>query len=387
MSTTVDIFIALLRSVVTVTSEEISLSDTNFESLYSLAKFHDLAHLVYYELMQRNALGEGEMFRKFKAQYEMALFRHVKRDITINNIRNLFEEKKIPFVFLKGVVLMDLYPEPWMRTSSDIDVLVREEDLLNAENAFLSAGMKREQKGEYDISFTSKENFHIELHYSMLEDYTSEKVSRVMKKAWDYFLPKEACSSERIMQDEMFYFYHIAHMAKHFRNGGNGVRTIIDLWLLNHSLSFNQSKRYELLEEGGLRTFDDNARALSEKWFSNKENIALLHDFEDYIICGGIFGTSERNITIKKLKVGNRFVYYIRRVFLPYSKIKYTFPILQKAPFLLPGAWAIRWFKLIDPSVRKRTASEIKVERIANKSKNITENIRIEHLMEQLKIW
>lgn len=29
------------------------------------------------------------------------------------------------------------------------------------------------------------------------------------------------------MKEEMFYFYHIAHLAKHFEVGGCGIRQII----------------------------------------------------------------------------------------------------------------------------------------------------------------
>ena len=64
MNKTINAFITLLRSAVMGTNEDIDLSDLNWESLYSLAKFHDLAHIVFYRLNQCKALGEGEIFRK-----------------------------------------------------------------------------------------------------------------------------------------------------------------------------------------------------------------------------------------------------------------------------------------------------------------------------------
>lgn len=39
------------------------------------------------------------------------------------------EKAEIPFIPLKGVVIREYYPEPWMRTSCDIDILVREKNL------------------------------------------------------------------------------------------------------------------------------------------------------------------------------------------------------------------------------------------------------------------
>lgn len=110
MSKTVDTFISLLRSAVIQTNEEIDLADINYETLFSISKFHDLAHIVYYELNRRNALPKDEILAKFKQQYNMAILRHVKRMMAIEQIREILEKARIPFVLLKGAVLIDLYP-------------------------------------------------------------------------------------------------------------------------------------------------------------------------------------------------------------------------------------------------------------------------------------
>lgn len=386
MDRIIDAFISLLRIAVTGTNEELDLSDINYEALYSLAKFHDLAHIVYYELQERGFLQEGEIARKFIHQKDMAQYRYVLREVAIEQVRSIFEEAKIPFVLLKGVMLMKLYPEPWMRTSSDIDVLVKKEDLSNAENALIRFGMRREHEGRYDVSFFSKENYHIELHYTMLEDYTSDKISNVMKRAWKYFEPIKDGASEYVIRDDLFYFYHIAHMAKHFRNGGNGVRTVIDLWLLNHKNAFDQSERIKLIVEGGLVTFNDRMVKLSEKWFSKNDSNDSLDALEEYIIQGGIYGTAERNIAITRKKAGNRITFYLNRTFLPYSKLKHAFPVLKKCPFLLPFVWIIRWFKLLNPKIWKRTVNEIKIEQSVDKSSR-EKTEKIETLMKELEIW
>ena len=39
-------------------------------------------------------------------------------------------------------------------------------------------------------------------------------------------------------------------MAKHFENGGCGVRPFIDLWILNHRRPFDRAKRESLLRDG-----------------------------------------------------------------------------------------------------------------------------------------
>lgn len=46
-----------------------------------------------------------------------------------NRICDALESVEISFLPLKGSVLRQYYPEPWMRTSCDIDILVHENDL------------------------------------------------------------------------------------------------------------------------------------------------------------------------------------------------------------------------------------------------------------------
>ena len=50
----------------------------------------------------------------------------------MEEIRTVFEQQKIFFLPLKGAVIRDFNPEAWMRTRSDIDILIREEDYEKA---------------------------------------------------------------------------------------------------------------------------------------------------------------------------------------------------------------------------------------------------------------
>ena len=55
---------------------------------------------------------------EYKAEYE--------------NLCSAFEKAQIPFLPLKGSVIRKYYPEAWMRTSCDIDILVHDEDVGRA---------------------------------------------------------------------------------------------------------------------------------------------------------------------------------------------------------------------------------------------------------------
>ncbi|MBR3289665.1 MAG: nucleotidyltransferase family protein [Clostridia bacterium] len=379
---TVDTFLALLRGAVTGTHEPVDLTGVDRELLYELSRLQDMAHIGYDELERCGMPAQGELAEKLKKRFDMARFRHIQRDVAIRQTRAALEAAQIPFVFLKGVHLMERYPEPWMRTSSDVDVLVKERDHDTAADALRQAGFRLFDRTPHDVSFHTPEQVHVELHFTLSEDDRHAGRVRVFERVWDYAEPVGG-GAEHVLRDEMFYFYHIAHMAKHVRNGGCGVRFFTDLWLLDHTAPFDAAARDALLREGGLSAFEKQAKALSEKWFSCAEPDTDVSELETYILHGGLYGSIAHNVVTRKGDQTNRFAYYLGRIFLPYRKMKLTYPILKKRPVLLPVYWVVRWFRLLDPKTRRRAGHEIRAERTMDRA----ESERIERLMKQLELW
>ena len=161
------------------------------------------------------------------------------------------------------------------------------------------------------------------------------------------------------MTDEMFYFYHIAHMAKHFEIGGCGIRPFIDLWILD-KLSFdNHSQRDTLLNEGGLLQFANVARRLSKAWLEGKEMDPVAEQMQDYILRGGVYGNVENRVAVQQQKKGGRIQYMLSRIFLPYDVIKFLFPVLQRHRWLTPVMEVARWGKIIFDGRMKRSMREL----------------------------
>ena len=97
----------------------------------------------------------------------------------------------------------------------------------------------------------------------------------------------------------MFYFYYIAHMAKHFvETGGCGIRPFLDIWVLNHRIDFDREKRDKLLSDGGLDVFAKQAELLSEVWFGNAEHTEITRQMETYILRGGVYGANTNRIAV-----------------------------------------------------------------------------------------
>ena len=133
----IDLLFALIRSSIKGTpmtdEEKAQFSENMLPELMKLAQKHDLAHLVGYGVYKNGLLEKSSpYYTKMQQAQVMAVFRYEKLNYEFNRLCEALEDAEIPFIPLKGSVLRRYYPEPWMRTSCDIDVLVREDDLERA---------------------------------------------------------------------------------------------------------------------------------------------------------------------------------------------------------------------------------------------------------------
>ena len=133
---------AMLRSVICGFRVDEQMKDACTPELlqetFELARMHDLGHLVGQAAADWK-LPEWETVTVAKKTAMQALYRYMRLEQTLQQLCMLLEEAKIPFIPLKGSVLRNEYPQPWMRTSCDIDILVREEDLERAADALVGA--------------------------------------------------------------------------------------------------------------------------------------------------------------------------------------------------------------------------------------------------------
>ena len=337
------------------------LSESELDQLYEISKYHDLSHMVGSALINNKVLQpQTELYNKFQKKIMFALYRYEKSNYEFHEIVRLFEERQIKFMPLKGVILRELYPAQWMRTSCDIDILIEKEHINRAVQCLVDAGLKKGVESPHDISFITASGGHIELHHSLIEDDRISNIDCVLSEVWEESVVHKGYQYWFDMKDEMFYFYHIAHMAKHFLFGGCGVKPFVDLWILDNLDDTDASKRNTLLNRGNLLKFANATRKLSQVWFGNNEMDSISRQLEMYIFKGGVYGNTENRISVQQQKMGGQIRYALSKIFLPYSEIKFHYPILQKHGWLTPFMEVRRWFKLIFCGHAKRTLNELK---------------------------
>ena len=312
-------------------------NDEELAALYACAAHHDVAHIVSDGLYRAGLLDTktqtGEQFQRAQM---LAVFRYEHQRAEAARIFALLEEAGIEHLALKGSVLRSLYAHPWMRTSSDIDVLVHREDVERASELLIERlDYRRDEDWLYNFSLYSPTGVHLELHFELAEDGCSAVGSALLSDVWSYTLPVEDQRYGRKLSDDMFYYYHVEHMAKHFGVGGCGIRTFMDLWLLEHRVEHDRAARDELLRKGGLLTFADAARGVCEAWFSGEPMSELGAAMAKYVLQGGVFGTVENAIAVEKSSEGHGELRHVmQRIFMPYESLVAAYPSLKGRRYL-----------------------------------------------------
>lgn len=334
--------------------------------LFALAKRFDLAHVVGERLSAAGLLTDGEepgrgRAADFKTEQMMAVMRYRRLEHELCSVCELFEREGIPHIPLKGSVIRKFYPKPWMRTSCDVDILVKPEDTERAASLLVSElGYDRGGTGSHDVSLFAESGIHVELHYSMIEEGVLSASYKLLSEVWEHASLAEGSVYRYELSDEVFYFYHISHMAKHFLNGGCGIRPFMDIWILRHAVEYDGEKRARLIREGKLEAFTAAAQQLSECWFGNGAHNGLTEEMENFLMSGGTYGGFENSIAVSQVREGGKLKYAVSKIFLPYDIIKFHYPRLQKHRWLTPIYQVRRWFKLLFCGGVKRSVKTLK---------------------------
>ena len=359
-----EIFFHLIASAVSghsLSAEERALCDpAMLREMTALARHHDLTHLLALGLKNNGLLTSenGELEKEILR----AVFRYEQLNYELTRICETLEKAQLPFLPLKGSVLRQYYPEPWMRTSCDIDVLVHEADLDRAIAVFEDElNYRVEAKSTHEVLLVTKNKQHIELHFNLIEDYWLKGASVILNSVWDAATLCDSWTYQYEMPDELFYFYHIAHMAKHVENGGCGIRPFLDIWVLTHRVSFDRNKRERLLADGGLSAFARQAERLTEIWFGTGEYDDAAHRLEQYILSGGVYGNLVNCVSVQQVKRGGKLRYAWSRIWLPYGTMRVYYPSLDGKPKLLPLYEVYRWGRLLLCGGVTRSVNELRL--------------------------
>jgi hypothetical protein len=158
----------------------LNLNIINWERFKDLIIYHDLTPFAYLALKNSDSFLPQDLKEFLENNYYCALVRCQNLWQEFLRISTAFEQAKINLLPIKGMALLqNIYTQHPLRPMTDIDLLVKEGDLLKAEAIFCDLGYRKElyglkeeywRKNQCHITFYKKEDEKapfIELHWGL----------------------------------------------------------------------------------------------------------------------------------------------------------------------------------------------------------------------------
>lgn len=196
-----------------------------------------------------------------------------------NELHELMESKKIPYVTIKGLASAYYYPDPSLRDMGDVDFLVYENDFEVAKRAVMSAGFKLdhgENEDSIHIAFKREPMSIWEQHRcvngipeGVVGEQIREELDKTIKTSELVELDGAVC---RIPDKFRHGLIMLLHMISHMTSEGIGLRHLCDWAVFVNSISNDEfiDLFSEKLNRFGLWKFAQIMTATSEKYLGIK---------------------------------------------------------------------------------------------------------------------
>ena len=368
---------AIFDTEVSIETKNLIKDSVNLKNILYLSKKHDVAHLIAYALLKNNYVKDKKLKEKLLKEINIATFRYQNSQEELENITKILSLGGIEFIPLKGAVIRNFYREPWMRTSCDLDVLIKEKDKdKSVELLVEKLSYKAEKPSFNEISLYSPSLVHLELHFSLQE---RAKPAKALENIFNKVIVEEGYLKK--LTPETLLFYHVYHASKHLESGGMGIKPIMDLAVILTQISWEEEKLNALLSEEGYLVFFNEILRLSKIWFGKEKHTDLTVRLEEFILNGGVYGTLENRVLVQQSKQGGKKEYLKKRIFISNEELKEKYPVLKNKTWLIPFYHIKRWFKpLFNKESRDSSFAELyksnKIDNVKlNKASKLLEDL------------
>ena len=327
----------------------------DWAALYRICRRHHVEEMVYNGVsrMPAESRPPAEIMEKLAAAWQLGTARDAAQQFALKELADAFEEAHISFVPLKGIWMKRFYPSPELRMLADLDILYRPEQEKEVNQILVSRGYVFDHRDDKHSVYFRKPFMNVEMHHK-LASYRKD-IEAYYQDAWEKTVPEQEGRCYRRFSWEDYYIYMMVHLAKHVRNSGSGIRSVVDLWLFEKKMGSSLNWQYIQGELSSIRleSFEKHMRKLAKIWFERERPEEFYDRLTEYFIQSGVYGTKENN-KIRQVIAKNKnhrtiaygkFRVRLQIIFLPYKYMRAQYAYLNLCPWLLPAAWMQRAFR------------------------------------------
>ncbi|MDD4211931.1 MAG: nucleotidyltransferase family protein [Bacilli bacterium] len=330
---------------------EVSCSNPfTYKEVEGLFKFHSLEPFLFLAYKQGLLVTSPEEETKITKQYQIAIYKMSAQEEELKLIKETLTSNQILFLPIKGSWVRACYPSPELRTMADLDILVPKNKLKVVKACMLSLGYTSEHEGGNHDVYHKRPFMNVEMHRNMVDE--SYTLSKYYRNIWDRLNPNEG-AYECALTPEDHYLFLIAHSAKHYGNGGTGVRSVLDIYFYWKKFpTMNKEYILEELHKLELVQYEASLYALSQSWFEGVIESEEITMMGEYLLSSGVYGTTTHAVASALSSMdeatslsSRKWKYLWHRAFPPFKTMKQLYPSLKVFFVFLPFYYLHRLLK------------------------------------------
>lgn len=349
-------------------------SGTSFDwkKIYDIAYINNVVGIIGNEIkkLPLEQQPDGEIKKLFKRHIAASIFKYDTKVELQQKLKAIFTENNIDYLLVKGAAIACYYPVPELRTSGDIDVIVREEQFEKVYDVINDLECENITYLPFVIE-CEIDGVTVEIHKGadVFGNYFDDIFALADNNGCEYCLDN---------YHQMLYVF--LHLTKHLRSNGAGIRMLMDIDVCIREIKdFDAEKFLNMCKVAGAEQCGKVLLSICKYWFNTpissyftlEEIIEVSDLFVKGFLYGGTFGFENKGYGAMYLagasKNGNigkkeKICAFINWLFPPVRILKMTFDYVNKYPILIPFAYVHRFFVglIRHNSNTKNTLKEIK---------------------------
>ena len=314
------------------------------DRIYELAAKHQVGAMAYDGAIRSGISKQDEAVKKLFQLYYKAMTKSERQVENLQKLYRAFDEAQIDYLPLKGCIMKPMYPKAELRAMNDADILIKVEQYDKIKPVLEELSYHFLAESDCELKWISR-GLYLELHKRLIPSF--------IKDFYAYFgdgwqLATEQNGNQYKMSKEDEFLFIFTHFARHYREGGVGIRHMVDIWYYRYkNPSLDEEKIVDVLKKMSLDVFYHNILKTLQHWFEGGEKTEITEKIEEYIVNSGSFGSEESKVVAAAARKGSKGKNIVHLLFPPLNTMREAYPVLEKCPVLLPGTWVCRWGRVL----------------------------------------
>lgn len=362
--------------------------DFSWDEVISMAEKHGVLALLHDVLARLERFSE-ECMKYVEKKSQQNVMQQYRLLFLSRYLLELLKKNGIRACLLKGSAAAFYYPQPELRKSGDIDIVLQDINKLEVARALLEKcgfQLEDDQLANHHLTFVSKEGIAIELHSMFAEPFDNKKLNAYMEEVL------QECETEyvnvmganlRTLKRPFFAFHLLLHMMQHFLRSGFGLKLLCD-WVLFWQEPTTQEDRecyLRLVKDAGIKGFSDVITNVCVMYLGlEQQDVAWMElsadspvvEFMREILDAEEFGKSGETRMV--MMRGTGFIDYVREF---HHQMNLNFPKAGKCFLFWPVLWVITMVKFLYNNRKVRNISTKEILKEAKRRSKLMEKIKI----------